>query len=215
MKTYKEYLAEMAYPKSFDMEYFKSLSSFAAKLRYADTYLQKMASGSARTIFQIDDEKVLKLAKNKKGIAQNRVECDFYLQGFDCLAKVYDFDKEDNTFLEMELAKKITKSRFKQLLGFSLDDINDYLYNMAIQYNLKGIYRQTARMRDIKNIEALEESNFIDELRDVILSYGMVVPGDFDRISTYGEVLRDGEPTVVVIDFGLTNGVYDDFYKRV
>lgn len=209
-----KFLQEMAYPSSFNMEEFKSLTTFAARLRYADTHLQKMASGSARTIFQIDNEKVLKLAKNKKGIAQNTIESDFYLQGFDCIAKVYDFDEENNTFLEMELAKKLTPNRFKQLLGFTTQDVWDYLYNLKIQYNLKGRSKYD-KVKEIKNIEVLEESNFIEELRDVVLSYDMVVPGDFGRISSYGEVLREGTPQVVIIDFGLTNTVYDDFYKRV
>ena len=99
----QELLQEMAYPKSFNMEEFKSLTSFKKRLEYANTHLpRKIGSGSARTIFQIDDEKVLKLAKNNKGYHQNKVEEDFYLQGFDIIAKVYDFDQENHSYLETE-----------------------------------------------------------------------------------------------------------------
>lgn len=209
----QELIQEMAYPKSFNMEEFKSLTSFKKRLEYANTHLpRKIASGSARTVFQIDDEKVLKLAKNNKGFAQNQIEEDFYLQGFDIIAKVFDFDEDNHTYLEMELAKKITKKRFKQLVGVSLEDVWNYLYNLRIQYNLTGVSRYD-RIKEVP--EDIEENSFIQELKDIVLSYDMVVPGDFGRESTYGEVMRDGQPTVVIIDFGLTNSVYDDFYKRV
>ncbi len=209
----QELLQEMAYPSSFNMEHFKSLTSFKKRLEYANTHLpRKIASGSARTIFQIDDEKVLKVAKNNKGYHQNEVEEDFYLQGFGIIAKVYDFDQENHTYLEMELAKKVTKKRFKQLVGLSLEDVWNYLYNLRIQYNLKG----RSRYDTIKELpEDIDENFFIQELMDIVLSYDMVVPGDFGRESTYGEVIRDGKPAIVIVDFGLTNSVYDDFYKRV
>lgn len=212
MLSYSDYLQEMAYPKSFNMEEFKTIPSFKKRLEYANTHLKKIASGSARTIFQIDDEKVLKLAKNKKGIAQNEVETDLYLQNFDILARVFDFDDDNYTWLEMELAKKTTKGRFKKLLGFTVEDVWNYLFNLRIQYNLKG----KTRFDSIKELpDGLDEQPFIQELMDVVMSYDFIVPGDFGRISTYGEVDRNGEPQIVIIDFGLTNGVYDNFYSRV
>jgi hypothetical protein len=209
----QELIQEMAYPKTFNMEEFKNIKSFKKRLEYSNTHLpRKLGSGSARTVFQIDDEKVLKLAHNNKGYHQNQIEEDFYLQGFDIIAKVFDFDEDNHTYLEMELAKKITKKRFKQLVGVSLEDVWNYLYNLRIQYNLTGVSRYD-RIKEVP--EDIEENSFIQELKDIVLSYDMQVPGDFGRESTYGEVMRDGQPTVVIIDFGLTNRVYDDFYKRV
>lgn len=209
----QELLQEMAYPQSFNLEELKSLKSFKKRVEYANTHLpRKIASGSARTIFQIDDEKVLKLAYNNKGYAQNEVEEDFYLQGFDIIAKIFDYDEENHTYLEMELAKKVTKKRFKQLVGLSLEDVWNYLYNLRIEYNLKG----KSKFDRVKEVpEDIEDNPFIQELRDIVLSYDMVVPGDFGRESTYGEVIRDGNPTIVIVDFGLTNRVFDDFYKKV
>jgi len=209
----QDILEEMAYPKSFNMEEFKSLSSFKKRLDYANMHLpRKLGSGSARTVFQIDDEKVLKVAKNKKGFAQNEVEEDFYLQGFDIIAKVYDFDQENHSYLEMELAKKITKKRFKDLVGLSLKEVSDYLHNLKVMYNTKG---KTKYDRVVEVPDDIEENPFIQELRDIVLSYEIPLPGDLARESSYGEVMRDGKPTIVIVDFGLTSGVYDDFYKKV
>lgn len=206
-------LQEMAYPTTWSLEKFKSIRSFAGKLRYADEHLKKLASGSARTIFKIDDEKVLKVAKNNKGLAQNSVESEFYLQNYDIIARVFETD-EDNEFLEMEYAKKITKKRFKELTGLTLQEVQDYL--SYLHYDMNP--RKRSRYYVPKEINLSEyESNFefISSLREVCLDYDMNYPGDFGRESTYGEVMRNGEPTIVIIDFGLTNSVYDDFYRRV
>ena len=37
--------------------------------------------------------------------------------------------------------------------------------------------------------------------------------GDMTRLSTYGEVIRDKKPKIVLVDFGLTKTVFDDYYK--
>ena len=60
-----------AYPTSFNIEEFKQLKSFNQRIQYCEQHLQRISSGSSRIVYKIDDEKVLKLAKNKKGLAQN------------------------------------------------------------------------------------------------------------------------------------------------
>lgn len=64
---------------------------------------------------------VLKIAKNKKGLAQNRIEADRGIQQYGIVARVFDFD-DDNSFpfwVEMELAIPLSKNkkRFEQLVG--------------------------------------------------------------------------------------------------
>ena len=68
---YMKIIDEMAYPVSFNMAEFKTLTTFSERIRYCQTRLQRISSGSARIVYKIDNEKVLKLAKNRKGIAQN------------------------------------------------------------------------------------------------------------------------------------------------
>lgn len=63
-------IKEMTYPETFNMEEFKSISRFASRIKYCETHLQRISSGSGRIVYKIDDEKVLKLAKNPKGVAQ-------------------------------------------------------------------------------------------------------------------------------------------------
>ena len=70
-------VSEMAYPATFDMSVFKSLNSFQSRIEYCASRLKRLGAGSSRIVYQIDDEKCLKLAKNQKGVAQNLAEIEF------------------------------------------------------------------------------------------------------------------------------------------
>ncbi|MFW5847546.1 MAG: GNAT family N-acetyltransferase [bacterium] len=193
------------YPENFNMDEFKSLTSFAARKKYADQHLPKIASGSGRHVYVIDNEKVLKLAANKKGLAQNETETSLshnYATP-DIITKVYD-SHPDNLWIESEHAKKISPSRFKQLLGFSVEHLGDWLRNQTSRYS-------THIPDDVK--EVINESEWANDLLSLVMSFS-VESGDLGRISSFGEVNRGGEPQVVVTDYGLTKDVYKTHYDK-
>ena len=69
LKSNDYYIDEMAYPTSFNMGEFKSIKSYKGKLDYAKQHLLgKLGAGSSRAVFKVDDEKVLKIALNEKGL---------------------------------------------------------------------------------------------------------------------------------------------------
>lgn len=197
------------YPAAWNKEEFQKIRSFAGKLKYANEHLQKIATGSGRAVFKIDDQKVLKIAKNKKGLAQNSVEGEGYIQNFSIVAKTFEIGDDIQDigpfWIEMELAKKIGKPRFKQLTGVSIEKAHGYL----TKHMGRGQWYPTISDEEAK---LLDENEFILEMMDLVGNYDMSV-GDFGRTSTYGEVTRDGKPKVVLVDFGLTNTVWDDYYK--
>ena len=65
--TYEEF------KQNFLPEFLK-IKSFAGKMKFANQYLTRIGSGSGRIVYDIDGKKVLKLAKNPKGVAQNEME---------------------------------------------------------------------------------------------------------------------------------------------
>jgi len=211
-----EQLVEMAYPQSFSFEEFDSVSSYTGKIKYATQHLQRISSGSSRVIFKIDDEKVLKVAKNIKGLAQNNIEQDYMIQEWysDIVAKVFsvgDTVKDEGPFyLEMELAKRISLKRFQQILGFSLQDLELYLRRQAFLHK-KSNYNVSVTPEFMSN---MEQSEFVTALWDMIQNFAMTFPGDFTKNNSYGEVLRDGKPQVVLIDFGLSDQVWLDYYAN-
>ena len=199
---------EMAYPTEFSFEKFRSITSFAGRIKYAkQMLLGRVGSGSGRAVFRIDDEKVLKVALNGKGVQQNSVESEGYKQNYDVLARVFDVDPED-TWIEMELAKKINPSRFQQLTGVSLEEMVEWLGHIT------GKVRYGARQETTRD---LGENEFAESIRNFAGDYDYPIPGDFGRINSYGEVLRDGRPTVVVVDFGFdssTERIYTTSRKK-
>jgi hypothetical protein len=212
MQDYKSFYSDVVkedYPATWNKDEFEKITSYSTKLKYANEHLTKLATGSGRAVFKIDEQKVLKIAKNKKGLAQNSVEADGYIQNFDVVARTYDTGDDIHDigpfWVEMELAKKIGKPRFKQLTGVPIENVHAYL----VKYMGKG-----QRWPAISDEEAkkLDNNEFIMEMMDLVGNYDMAV-GDFGRTSTYGEVVRDGKSRVVLVDFGLTNTVWDDYYK--
>ena len=209
-------LKEMAYPQSFSFEEFDSITSYSKKIKYADQHLQKISSGSSRVIFKIDDDKVLKVAKNVKGLAQNSVERDAMIQQWydDIVAKVFKIGEEVKNvgpfYLEMELAKRISPKRFENILKFSVDDLKLFLTRQAFLHHKT---KYNPRIDDEK-LEYIMENPFVVDLWDMIQNFDMEYPGDFGRINTYGEVIRNGIPKVVLIDYGLSEQVWVDYYKK-
>jgi hypothetical protein len=206
-------LDEMAYPISFNFEEFKKIRSFAGKQKYAKEHLlEKIGQGSSRAVFKVDEEKVIKIALNKKGISQNQEEAEGYKQNYSIIAKVFEVDTDDMMWVEMEYAKKLTPTKFKQLTNISLNDLSTYLRYEDKQNN-PSKYKYFSVEIEKELLEKIRDNDFVNSLMEFVFDYQYPIPGDFGRISSYGEVIRDGNPTVVLVDFGYSNST-SSLYKR-
>jgi hypothetical protein len=199
------------YPKDFDLNQFKSIRSFRGKVRYAREKLGKpLGSGSSRIVFKVDDNKVLKLAKNHKGQSQNYVESkwgDDRLFG-DILSQTFDHDEEYNFWVEMELARKTTPLEFKQKTGFELKEVYYFLRN---ETDFRSKTRSSLNI-DKEKQERLKNSEFIKSLLDLVYSTEILC-GDIGKISSWGKVTRDGEDRLVLVDFGVDKDTYSAHYQ--
>lgn len=205
------YLAEYSeVGNRFDIDKFDSLPTFSARKKYADQTLERLGSGSARIVYKIDDEKILKLAKNPKGLSQNREECGLGQDNYfnDVVTRVYDCHT-DNLWIISEFARKITPAKFRQLVGIDIKYIEMYLRNKEDERRGgKGIYYLEPEI-----YAQLSENMFVQTLLEMMYAYE-VVAGDLGRPSSYGVVIRDGKETVVVSDYGLTRDVYNTHYSK-
>lgn len=199
------------YPINFDIFQFKNINSYAAKLRYAAEHLgNPIGKGSSRSVYRVDNYKVLKLARNKKGIAQNETEIDWsgdsYYQPI--LADIFDYDRDNHYWVEMELAFKPKKSDFKRLWNIQFDKLTHYLHNKEQENRGKGGFFYIEP--EIK--EQLNENEHVQHLLSFMYDADSSA-GDLVRINSWGLVRRiDGE-NLVLIDFGLTSDVYESYYK--
>jgi hypothetical protein len=201
------------YPKSFDMDFFKSLKTFKDRINYCGEHLKRISAGTSRIVYQIDDEKVLKLARNKKGLAQNEVEVDFSGEHMleDILAKVFDYHPNFE-WVEMELARKVTEKIFKEINGYSFG-----LYSLAINnYYYDAIKPSPFNVKHVDGTEQAIANLWEDEFAYSVFQYlgNFNVPvGDLIKLSTYGLVKRDGAEQIVLIDYGLDHNTLEKYYS--
>lgn len=202
------YLDEADYPQGWNMEEFKNLPSTAAKVRYAQQHLgKKLGAGSARIVFKIDDNTVMKLAKNKKGIAQNEVEADVSRIGYSIIADVLD-EEPNGLYIEMERAKKMKAADFKAATGYSFND-----FKAALHY--QSLRRRPSRWgmpSKPAGYEAVDDSEFFHEVVGLMADFDMPA-GDLMRPSSWGIVERGGTKVPVLVDYGFTQSVDDEFYS--
>jgi hypothetical protein len=201
------------YPSNWSIEEFAKLKSFAARKQYCESLLQRISSGSSRIVYKIDESKVLKLAKNTKGISQNEMEVDSYDYYFSkILAEIFNYDK-DYLWVEMELATPCTKSVFKNITGYSFEDFSATLSHFYYDYNPRK-YRSNSKPNiPEETIEKIHDDEFYNNVCEFMLNYDMPV-GDLVRTSSYGVVLKDGHRSIVLVDYGLNQNVYDTHYKK-
>lgn len=186
----------------FDIHQLDSMSSFRQRINYCTQYLEKIGQGSSRIVFKLNDKTVLKLAKNQKGIEQNSFEADI---DSDIVTKVFDHDKLC-TWVESELAKRISKSRFKQLTTFDINEVYSYLFNY---YNeQRGKKHKIDINPDL--YDRLDSSDFVIDLC-VLMTNNDLAVGDLGRISSYGEI--NGH--IMLVDYGASDDIMSSYYSKV
>ena len=58
---FSQALHQMAYPAAFSFDTLKGIRSYAGRVRYVASILPLIAGGSARLVYRVDDDKVLKV----------------------------------------------------------------------------------------------------------------------------------------------------------
>lgn len=209
-------LKEMAYPISFNMEEFKSLNSFSKRVKYCNERLKFLGQGSSRRVYQIDNNKCLKLAKNEKGIAQNLAEQDGYLQSLECFAKTFDDDK-NGLWNEMELARKAKVGDFKRITGLGWDVMKAWIEKVSLLYRNRKSFYDISKYEKIFNSEKFQEMVYEDntiwgQIERYMTDYTLESYGDLQRLSSWGIVNRNGHDVLVLIDYGLNDSVGKEYY---
>jgi hypothetical protein len=191
------------YPETFEWDVFENLPSYAKRLAYANERLEKLGSGSARTVYAIDDKKVLKVAKNSKGLSQNRQEIQMKNDycAPDILAEIFESSDSDK-FLEMERGSKVSKSDFKRLTGVSLEAADNYLDYFSTEVLGQRRGQAYLKRRKPENYDELCENEFLQGVTDLAGNWGFPLPGDFNRLSTYGKSKRSSGEQIIIVDFG-------------
>lgn len=178
----------------------EKLETYSARKKYAESNLKHLSSGSSRIVYLTPGKTIIKLAKNDKGIAQNKAEANpkmksKYLNIILSCAK-------NHAWMETHYLEKITEKEFEKMTHLKFEDFGN-----AIRFGLKNVSGNTDKEKP-ENFDQVAKSDIYKELRDVGEKFKLM-PGDLARISSWGT--KDGRP--VIIDAGLTKDVFADFYE--
>ena len=210
-------LIREAQDDTFSLEELSSITSFKGRYNYCIAHIgSHVGKGSSRATFQLDDSKVLKLAINEKGIAQNGQEGrnDYYLQQLGIVPEIYDTDDNDKWIITEYVLPAKAKD-FKECLG--IDEQTFYHFLLTSYVKRKGNKYERMRfahdMLDDATFNELAEDEDLMNWDDYIGSYDISI-GDMLRRCNYGMALRGGYPTIVLLDNGLTYEIYNDYYSK-
>lgn len=201
-------------PDDWDKEvYNKPNASFASQLRYATERAKKAGTGSSRVAFDIQYQgrvTVLKIAKNKKGLAQNEFESqmleDYYYKGLGLAIPLIDYDEENDPprWIHMEKAEKMKPNQWKQFFG----GISHYEMPRLIDHFTGQKRLSLSPQSEEKYNQYYEDNDYFNALVDIAGNYGMP-SGDFGRLSNWG--VYQGKP--VIIDIGHSQEVISKHYS--
>ena len=185
--------------------YYSTRRTFAGLKRIMDeSGAEYICSGTARFVYKISDTKVLKVAKNKAGLAQNGVEADWALRNYGVAADWYDISN-DYVWIESEFCTKVKISDFEKQLGYTFK-----YYCECLRYYESDIhpkrYISYAKPKDFE--ETFDKDDLLNNMYQYIADFDVPV-GDLVRISSYG-LNQKGE--IVLTDTGLNRYVYDQYY---
>lgn len=177
-----------------------SLETYQARKKYAEKNLKHLSSGSSRIVYKTLDGTIIKLAKNDKGIAQNKAEANPKMKS-KFLNEIIDYSKK-YTWIQTHFLEKIKVSDFKEMTGLDFDDFGD-----SISYGLKGVSGSSDKKKP-DSFDEVSKSEIYKEMYKIGKKFKLM-PGDLSRISSWGT--KDDCP--ILIDAGLTKDVYEDFYE--
>jgi len=164
---------------------------------------EPIGNGSSRAVFQIDDTRVLKLATNIKGVAQNKAEVTAYHQSpiKTFMPIIYnDSDMENYFYVISEYVLPADEEDFENVLGVSFDTLREIIYDGSMETVID----------DYDNLPKIHK--LLQYL--IIMSNIGVEIEDWGNINNWGLAKRNGKTTLVTLDNGFTNTVANNFYYK-
>lgn len=177
----------------------EELETYSSRKKYAEKNLKHLSSGSSRIVYLTPEKTVLKLAKNDKGIAQNKAEANpkkksKYINKILSHAKHYEW-------IETSYLDKITEKQFKKMTDLDFDEFGD-----CVRYALRNI--SSSSIEKPESYDDISKTEIFKEIVEIGKKNNLM-PGDLARISSFGQ--KDGHP--VLIDAGLTKKIFEEFYE--
>lgn len=209
-----KYFLKESIDNEFSLETLSSLTSFKKRYEYCVQHIGKpQGRGSSRVVFQMSDDKILKLAYNKKGVAQNLTECDYMLDRIDLIPHIYDRDP-NGLWVVAEYVLPATEEDFKNVLGLTFQEFVKFIHTDWIAHKGNNKMKQYLDVYSDEELgEMIDDNEDLQSIDDYIGNYD-VGYGDLTRIQNYGMTIRNDYPTIVLLDAGLSTEVWNNYYAK-
>jgi len=196
-----------------DLQVVRGRSKYKDKIRYflkdGFKYCVKMlgepiGDGSSRAVFQIDDTRVLKLATNMKGIAQNKAEVMVYNQATDktFMPIIYnDSDMENYFYVISEYVLPAENEDFEHIFGVPFSVLVSIVSSQKRGKKIKAYEQHLPKVRGL-----LQYFTTMSEI-------GVNI-NDWFYIDNWGLAKRNSKEALVTLDNGFTNSVANNFYRN-
>ena len=210
-----------------------------AMLRYMKdnvSQIKYVGQGSSRLVYAMADGTAFKLAKNSAGIAQNRQEakvCMSPLLKYAVFPDFYGADTKNWLALNCELCAPAAKEDFKELFM-----AQPHLIARLIEFMMKSFRPSSKSARQmVEQTQKFYHENAYDvreslakrilaqstpaekalfSLIEFYFKNGLdeLLIGDLYDIDNWGISIREGQKTLVIIDVGFNEQVWQDYYSR-
>lgn len=196
--------------KEFDLEYLKQMDELTQVIVYVEKTLgqRKIGQGQGRSVYRLDDGRVLKVAKNSGGIGQNEAEvtvCKTPATA-DIFPGIFESDPKF-TWIVAEEAQPMTRIKFEGLTGVSWSEFISALggaFTKALGNASSGELRHYQQMFD-KHFGNKFFRRVVNLVKDCKYE-----PGDLAKLDSWGIVKN----RPVIIDSGFTEAVNQAHYQR-
>lgn len=205
MITFKDFLNESPLPDTWDKDKFKqrpAIKTFRDIIEYASEKAAEVGRGSSRVAFKIDyknQDTVLKIAKNEKGLAQNKQEIgylsDDFIKNLNITIPMIDYDTDNvkPKWIHTELVDKAEEKDFINELNVTLKE-----FVLFCRYSIlppKNLDKDAHGLIDSK---INKNSNLYKSFTKLLQHYHDLEAGDLLRIENWG-IYKN---RLVIIDIG-------------
>ena len=199
---------------AFSLEELDGIWDYEDKFEYCCEHLgEPIGEGSSRAVFQIDDDRVLKLASDNIGVTQNNIEIDYYerFEHLGLFPMIYG-NSEDSEWIISEYVLPLSEEDVWQLLGVKMNEFYGIIVSMEYYERGQTSYDQyyTVMERNTLNKYILKYP-FFKALNEYIRESDCFI-GDLISLNNLGLANRNQKPHIVILDSGLDNKNYYKMY---